>query len=340
MGAAPDYDLPTTAIAQVPAEPRDTARLLVDRGPGRPPRHQRVVDLAGLVGPGDVLVLNDTRVLPARLRARKPSGGAVEVLLIEGEGARWEALVRPGRRVPDGMRLEVAPDLAIVVEARLPGGRRRVFLDGSDPLDAVQRHGELALPPYIHAPPADPDRYQTTYARVPGSVAAPTAGLHLTAGLLDRCRSAGASVVSVDLAVGLDTFRPVTADHIEDHPVHGERYRVSADVMDACRRAERVVAVGTTTVRALETAATTGTLEGRSHLLITPGYRWKVVDLLLTNFHQPRSTLLLLVEALIGERWRALYEEALAEGYKFLSFGDAMLLRRAASSAGEDGSGS
>ena len=188
----------------------------------------------------------------------------------------------------------------------------------------------MPLPPYLHEGLTDPERYQTVYADRPGSVAAPTAGLHLTEELLRACRAAGAEVAHVDLAVGLDTFRPVTADRLEDHPVHAERYSVPAPTLAACRSARRVVAVGTTTVRALESAAATGRLEGRTDLLITPGHRWQVVDALLTNFHLPRSTLLLLVEAFVGPRWRDLYAVALAEGYRFLSFGDAMLLERAA----------
>jgi S-adenosylmethionine:tRNA ribosyltransferase-isomerase len=203
-----------------------------------------------------------------------------------------------------------------------------VRLRTDDEEAALARHGELPLPPYIHEAPPDPERYQTVYARLPGSVAAPTAGLHLTEAVLDACRAAGAEVVTIDLAVGLGTFRPVTAERLEDHDMHEERYRVPPGTMAACRRAGRVVAIGTTAVRALETAAATGELEGRTRLLITPGHRWELVDVLLTNFHQPASTLLCLVESFVGPRWRELYDLALAEGYRFLSFGDAMLLER------------
>jgi S-adenosylmethionine:tRNA ribosyltransferase-isomerase len=328
VSAAPSYDLPEEAIAQAPVEPRDSARLLVD---GDPVRHLRVADLPSLLRHGDVVVVNETRVIPARLRLRKPTGGAVEVLLVEERpDGTWTALVRPGRKVPAGTVLTAGDDLVVEVGEALPDGQRLVRLDTDDAAAALARHGEVPLPPYLHEGLADPERYQTVYASVPGSVAAPTAGLHLTPGLLDRCRAAGADVRAVDLQVGLGTFRPVTAERLEDHEVHEERYAVPEATMAACEAAERVVAIGTTTVRALETAAATGCLAGRSRLLITPGHDWRVVDALLTNFHLPRSTLLLLVEALVAERWRHLYEVALAEGYRFLSFGDAMFLERAA----------
>jgi S-adenosylmethionine:tRNA ribosyltransferase-isomerase len=326
---APYYDLPDEAIAREPITPRDAARLLVDEGPGRPPTHRRVADLPDLLLEGDVVVVNETRVLPARLRLRKPTGGAVEVVLLDPEGTEgtWTALVRPSGKVPEGTELVAGDDLVVEVGARLDEGRRRIRLLSDDPAAALARHGDVPLPPYLGGLRVEPDRYQTVYARVPGSVAAPTAGLHLTPEVLDRCRARGVEVVAVDLAVGLDTFRPVTAERIEDHPVHTERYRVPAATMEACRRARRVVAVGTTSVRALESAAATNRLEGRTSLLIRPGHRWRVVSALLTNFHQPHSTPLLLVEALIGGRWRNLYATALAEGYRFLSFGDAMFLQ-------------
>jgi S-adenosylmethionine:tRNA ribosyltransferase-isomerase len=189
--------------------------------------------------------------------------------------------------------------------------------------------GTVALPPYIHEPLADPERYQTVYADQPGSVAAPTAGLHLTDEVLGRCRERGVAVHGVDLAVGLATFRPLEGGRVEDHVMHTERYRVPMETMAACRQAERVVAIGTTTVRALETAAATGELEGESRLFIRPGFRFAVVDALMTNFHLPRSSLLVLLEAFCGPRWRSLYDQALRQGYRFLSFGDAMLVSRA-----------
>ncbi|HEX9993751.1 MAG TPA: tRNA preQ1(34) S-adenosylmethionine ribosyltransferase-isomerase QueA [Acidimicrobiales bacterium] len=328
-----DYGLPPSAIAQVPAEPRSAARLLVDGGPGRPPAHRTVADLPDLVGPGDVLVVNDTRVIPARLALRKATGGEAEVLLLEPHPAGgWEALVRPGRRLPPGtvLRPDAADDgFAAVVGEDLGDGRRRVDLclpPGLAEADALARHGAVPLPPYLTGGLPDPERYQTVYAAHPGSVAAPTAGLHLTPEVLDRCRERGALVATVDLSVGIGTFRPVTVDDPAEHRMHAERYRVPAATMDACRAARRVVAVGTTTVRALEAAAATGDLEGRTDLFVRRGFPFRVVGALLTNFHLPRSSLLLLVDAFVGDRWRDLYATALADGYRFLSFGDAMFL--------------
>jgi S-adenosylmethionine:tRNA ribosyltransferase-isomerase len=325
MSAAPRYELPDRAIAQTPIEPRDAARLLVDSGESVEHRHVR--DLPGLLEPGDVVVVNDSRVVAARLHLRKVTGGAVEVLLLEDLGDGWKALVRPGRRLPPGTRVS-AGDLSVDIGERLEGGARRVHLVADDVEAALAAHGEVPLPPYITAPLADPDRYQTVYAASPGSVAAPTAGLHLTPAVLAGLAERGIEVVRVDLHVGLDTFRPVTASRIEDHEVHAEWYSVPESTVAACERARRVVAIGTTTVRALESAASSGSLSGRTRLLIHGDYEWKVVDVLLTNFHLPRSTLLLLVESFVGPRWRDLYEIALREGYRFLSFGDAMLLTR------------
>jgi len=329
MLSAYDYALPASAIAQTPAEPRDSARLLVATDPSGGLDHRRVVDLADVLDDGDLLVVNDTRVLPARLRLRKPTGGAVEVLLLEplDESGTWEALVKPSRRLASGTVLTAGEDLAVEVRETLPDGKRSVRLQTADPMAALAEHGAAPLPPYIHTPLADPERYQTVYARRPGSVAAPTAGLHLTDGVLDRCRARGIDVVAVDLAVGLDTFRPIAVEHIEDHEMHSERYRVPPATLEACHRANRVVAVGTTTVRALESAAA-GPAEGRTSLFIHGDYRFQVVDVLLTNFHMPRSSLLLLLASFAGERWRELYDVALAEGYRFLSFGDAMLVAR------------
>ena len=247
-----DYYLPQAAVAQVPAEPRDAARLLVATDPAGVVDHRMVRDLPEMLGPGDVLVVNETRVVPARLRLRKPTGGRVEVLLLERtHDSSWEALVRPGRRVPPGTRLMAAGRELVEVGERLDGGVREVRLLGDDVVDGpgVQGRAEVALPPYVTRPLPDPERYQTVYAARPGSVAAPTAGLHLTHEVLDRCRSRGVEVHAVDLAVGLGTFRPVTAERAQDHVMHAERYRVPEATMEACRRAARVVAVGTTTVR-------------------------------------------------------------------------------------------
>jgi S-adenosylmethionine:tRNA ribosyltransferase-isomerase len=329
-----DYELPAAAIAQVPVEPRDAARLLVDDGPDRAPRHLHVRDLPSLVGPGDLLVVNTTRVLPARLTTTRDTGGAAEVLLLEPTAQDpevWEALVRPSRKLPPGTDLEIGDDLRVIVGEDLGEGRRLVEVVhplGSDLLDVLDRHGEVPLPPYITTPLADPERYQTTYAAEPGSVAAPTAGLHLTPEVLQGVQDAGAELADVQLVVGLGTFKPISTATVEDHRMHAERYRVPPATFEACGAAERVVAVGTTTVRALESAAATGRLEGRTELFIHGSYDFAVVDALVTNLHQPRSSLLVLVEAFVGPRWRDLYATALAEGYRFLSVGDAMYLRR------------
>lgn len=331
-------------------------------------------DLPDFVDEGDVVVLNETKVLPARLRGRKAGGGAVEVLLLEeiqleaiqleeiqpagatparpqhsarrSSEQQWIALVRPSARVPPGTALTVeAPaavgtaagvvagvdaGLEVEVGEHLDAGLRRIRLaaPGGDVAEMLWRFGRVPLPPYIREELDDPDRYQTVYAAMPGSVAAPTAGLHLTTEVLDRCRAKGARVVALDLAVGLGTFRPVTVERLDDHEMHEERYAVPSETMEACRTAERVLAIGTTTARALESAAATGQLSGRTKLLIAGDHHWRVVDRLMTNFHQPRSTLLAMIESFVGPRWRELYGLALAEGYRFLSFGDAMLLDR------------
>jgi S-adenosylmethionine:tRNA ribosyltransferase-isomerase len=322
-----DYDLPPDAIAQRPSEPRDRARLLVDGAGGI--QHLTVSDLPRLVGTGDVVVVNESKVLPARLLLHRPTGGRTEILLLEpAGGGRWEALVRPGRKVPPGTTLIDAAGMPVVeVGEHLPAGRRLATLIGDDD-EVMQGHGSLPLPPYISAPLPDESRYQTVYAAAPGSVAAPTAGLHLTERVLAGVRANGAQVCTVDLCVGLDTFRPISVDDPADHQIHSERYRVPDATLEACELADRVIAVGTTTVRALETAAR-GDREGRTSLFIRRPFDFAVVDLLLTNFHLPRSSLLLLVDAFVGDRWRDLYAAALADGYRFLSFGDAMLIGRA-----------
>jgi S-adenosylmethionine:tRNA ribosyltransferase-isomerase len=348
-----DYHLPATRIAQHPAAERDAARLLVDRGPGAAPEHRLVRDLPDLLAPGDLLVVNDTRVLPARLRLRKATGGAAEVLLLARDPAgdgRWEALVRPGRRLPpgtclwpaatgaDGPDRTAAHDVSPVVEVGddLGEGRRQVRLLVPGPasgtieaeLSLLHDLGQVPLPPYITEPLDDEERYQTVYARRPASAAAPTAGLHLTDAVLDRCQARGVAVAPVELVVGLATFRPIATDDVEAHRMHREAYRVPAATWEACRRAQRVVAVGTTAVRALESAARTGALDGDTDLFISRGFRFSVVDVVLTNFHLPRSSLLVLVDAFVGPRWRDLYAAALVDGYRFLSFGDAMLVTR------------
>ncbi|HEX4863094.1 MAG TPA: tRNA preQ1(34) S-adenosylmethionine ribosyltransferase-isomerase QueA [Acidimicrobiales bacterium] len=332
----PDYDLPERAIAQHPAEPRDSARLLDATDPNGTVVHRRVRDLPELLRQGDALVVNNSRVIPARLHLYKSTGGAAEVLLLGPEPGHsvWTALVRPGRRLPPGTRLHSNPDGPAVIEVgkrveldSRDDARRYVTLLG-DEVEILERTGTVALPPYIHETLADPERYQTVYAEKPGSVAAPTAGLHLTTELLQRCKEKGASVVAVDLAVGLATFKPIATRDADAHVMHAERYRVPEETMQTCARAERVVAVGTTTVRALETVAATGELEGDSRLYIRGEFPFRVVDVLITNFHMPRSSLLLLLESFCGARWRDLYREALGTGYRFLSFGDAMIVGR------------
>ena len=314
-----DYDLPAELIAQHPATQRNASRLLVaDRATGAV-RHRRFSDLPEEVG-GYLTVVNDTRVIPARLHLRRATGGAVEVLLVEplGDGI-WEALARPSRRLRRGERLKpsdtVSPGSCVELVEALGGGRWRVRVEGEPP-------GELPLPPYIHERPADPERYQTVYAREVGSAAAPTAGLHFSPDVLGRL-----DVERITLHVGLDTFRPLTADTLEEHELHGERYAVEPVAWTRIEAAERALAVGTTTTRVLETIARGAPLEGRSDLFITPGFRFRRVDALLTNFHLPRTTLLALVMAFAGiERTKELYEVAIRERYRFYSFGDAMLV--------------
>lgn len=293
------------------------------------PVHRHVYDLPEIVGEGDVLVVNTSRVVPARLLLQRPSGAAAEVLLLEeapGPEGRpyWQALVRPGRKLVPGTVLSAGGQPVLEVGDRLADGARLVRSLVPD----LFAFGQVALPPYVHRPLQDPARYQTVYADRPGSVAAPTAGLHLTEEVLARCRERGAAVAVVDLAVGLGTFRPIKSERVEDHSMHAERYHIPVATWEACRQARRVIAVGTTSVRALESAGATGRLEGKTELFIRPGHHFTVVDVLMTNFHQPRSSLLVLLEAFAGPRWRALYELALAEGYRFLSFGDAMLVPR------------
>ena len=327
-----DYELPPELIAQHPASPRDSARLLVsDRGSAI--RHRRFADLPDELWEEDLVVINDTRVLPVRVRARRATGGAAEVLLLEPVGdGRWEALVRPYRRLRDGERLE-AGGLVIEICEHLGEGRAIVRPSAEGSLEhALAGAGEMPLPPYITEPLADASDYQTVYAREPGSAAAPTAGLHFTPELIDRLRGTH-EVVAVTLDVGLDTFRPVAEDDLDEHEIHTEGYRIDPEAATAIRGAldagRRVVAVGTTTVRVLETVfgESQGPLEGRTGLMIRPGYRFRAVDVLITNFHLPRSTLLALVMAFAGvERTREIYRTAIAERYRFYSFGDACLL--------------
>jgi S-adenosylmethionine:tRNA ribosyltransferase-isomerase len=305
-----EYHLPEELIAQRPLERRDESRLLVYERETGAERHRRFAELPEELR-GELVVVNDTRVVPARIRARRASGGEAEVLLLERVGgAEWEALARPSRRLRAGDRLGPAELLA-----PLGGGRWRVRLDGAPA-------GEMPLPPYIKEALGEPERYQTVYAREEGSAAAPTAGLHFTPELLARL-----DVERVTLHVGLDTFRPVTAATLDAHEIHSERYSVEAAAWERIRAADRVLAVGTTTVRVLESLARGAPLAGRTDLFITPGFEFRRVDALLTNFHLPRTTLLALVMAFAGvQETRELYRVAIAERYRFYSFGDAMLV--------------
>ena len=302
-----DYDLPPELIAQHPAARRDASRLLVvERGNGAV-RHRRFSDLPDELH-GELVVVNDTRVVPARIPIESPRG---EVLLVERiEGDLWEGLARPTRRLKAGGRYG-----PVELVEHLGAGRWRLRLSG-------EPAGETPLPPYITEPLRDPERYQTVYASAAGSAAAPTAGLHFTEELLGRL-----DVARVTLHVGLDTFRPVGEERLEDHSMHGERYSVEPAAWERIRGAARVLAVGTTTVRVLETLARGAPLAGRTDLFITPGFAFRRVDALLTNFHLPRSTLLALVMAFLGkEQARRVYALAVAERYRFYSFGDAMLI--------------
>jgi S-adenosylmethionine:tRNA ribosyltransferase-isomerase len=336
-----DYDLPPDRIAQHPAERRDASRLMVvERATGR--LHDRVFsDLVELVEPGDALVLNETRVFPARLRGVRAGGGAAEVFLLHptaDDASTWIALVRPGAKLKPGRRVTVADELSVEILEALPGGERVVRLDSPlGPEEALERHGSVPLPPYVRreATEEDRERYQTVYARERGSVAAPTAGLHFTPTLLARLRDRSVRIVPLLLHVGLGTFRPVEEEDPAAHPMHREWYQVSpaaADALNDARAAGGAIwAVGTTTVRTLETVADdAGRVhagEGWTEIFIRPPYRFRAVDRLVTNFHLPRSTLLMLVSAFAGrELVLHAYREAVRRGYRFYSYGDAMAL--------------
>ncbi|HVT16196.1 MAG TPA: tRNA preQ1(34) S-adenosylmethionine ribosyltransferase-isomerase QueA [Thermoanaerobaculia bacterium] len=360
-----DFELPASSIAQEPA-PRGESRLLVlDREEG-PERHRRVRDLPALLRRGDLLVLNDTRVIPARLFGNRVPGrpgtgeletpraigkgqgtpsaagaqGQVELLLVERRSdLEWDALARPGRRARPGMRIEFATGLAAEVVGKHEDGRRRLRF--STPVEGhLDRLGHVPLPPYIRRPDelADRERYQTVFARRPGAIAAPTAGLHFSRPLLAEVAAAGIEIVEITLHVGIGTFKPVKVENVGLHRMDRERYEIPEESAAALRRARadgrRVVAVGTTVVRALEGAAAAAGGEpqpgpGTTDLFITPGFRFQVIDILLTNFHLPRSTLLMLVCAFAGrDRILAAYHEAIRAGYRFYSYGDAMLAER------------
>ncbi len=358
-----DFDLPAECIAQTPAEPRDAARLLVHELGRSSTRHGQVADLAQLLAPGDLLVLNDVRVRPARLFGRRASGGAVELLLleavaqVEAQAPVWRAMVKPARKLRPGEEIDVA-DGRLVARAlereRSPEGQGTPFWTlelgagpaageggAADLAELLEQAGRMPLPPYIQRDPTgdardalDRERYQTIFAQEPGAVAAPTAGLHFTHELLERIASRGIETARLHLDVGVGTFLPVQVEDAREHRMHAEKYVVPAETVsavDAARaRGGRIVAVGTTSVRALEAASVSGRLvpgAGETRLFITPGYEFHVVDALITNFHLPRSTLLMLVSALTGrERLLSLYADAIQAGYRFYSYGDAMLV--------------
>ena len=343
-----DYDLPESLIAQNPVEPRDRSRLMVVRQTAHDHRH--FSDLADILKPGDLLVFNNSKVLPARLLGHKqnplhPSqpGLAVEVLLLEPRSDRqWLALVKPGRRLKPGAEISFGPPeqptLTAQVLATDPETRGRLLKFDWNPerpwMEVLEELGTVPLPPYIQDSQATPEQYQTVYASQLGSVAAPTAGLHFTPSLLQKLDDRGVSHRFVTLHVGIGTFRPVENEHIKDHAMHAEWIQVPAETVEAIAQTRdqggRVIAVGTTTVRALESMAQKNLnhpFEGKSDLFIYPGYRWRVVDGLITNFHLPRSSLLMMVSALIGrQRLLDLYADAIAQHYRFYSFGDAMFI--------------
>jgi S-adenosylmethionine:tRNA ribosyltransferase-isomerase len=341
-----DFDLPPELIAQTPTDDRESARLLLVDREGHEFGDRRVADLPDLLGPRDLLVINDTRVFPARLLGhRVPTGGAVECLLLTRlDGERWDALMHPGQKLRVGARVRFEREgrqlHGEVLEHRVFGRRTiRLWVDGDGTVDElVDELGHIPLPPYIRRSdrPTDRDRYQTVYASVRGSVAAPTAGLHLTDAMLQRCAERGIEVARLTLHVGYGTFKPVRVERVEDHTVEAESYDVPPETADAVNRAldtgRRVVAVGTTTTRALETAARAGggrlrAGRGVSDLYLYPGVPVQVVGALFTNFHLPRSSLLMLVSALGGrERVLDAYAAAVRRGYRFYSYGDAMLL--------------
>jgi S-adenosylmethionine:tRNA ribosyltransferase-isomerase len=342
-----DFEVPEELIAQRPAEPRDSCRLMYLDAQGGA-RHGRFVDLPTYLRPGDTLVLNDSRVLPARLQATKRTGGAVELLflrpvdgLFSGAGEVWEVLARPSHRLRPTTALTLPGGQTLILRELLGDGRWLLEASaGVSMVTLMDAYGSLPLPPYIKTYPDDPSTYQTVYAAAPGSAAAPTAGLHFTSELLERLRRSGVRSASVTLHVGLDTFQPIREAVVEHHRIHRETYSVSQSAMqticDTRRSGGRLVAVGTTGARVLETLAASGSLtelvaagpmSGSTDIFITPGFRFQAVDVLLTNFHLPRSTVLALVMAFAGiERVRGAYEEAIDIGYRFFSFGDAMLL--------------
>lgn len=319
-----EYELPETLIAQKPAEPRDASRLMVVDATTGGISHHVFSELPGFLRSGDTLVLNETKVLPARLMVRRPTGGEVELLFLRDLGGPWEVLARPSKRLKPGMALSVNGDEISVVE---PLGEGRWVVEGDDVRGTLQRSGRMPLPPYIRPTGASERAYQTVYARNPGSAAAPTAGFHFTERVLEGVEGTGARIARVTLHVGTGTFAPVRTERLEEHRMHAEPYSVPDEAARIVRGAGRVVAAGTTVARTLESWAASGECEGESTLFIYPGYEWRVVDALLTNFHLPRSTLLAMVMSFGGrDLIREAYQVAVEERYRFYSFGDAMLI--------------
>jgi S-adenosylmethionine:tRNA ribosyltransferase-isomerase len=333
-----DYHLPQSSIAQTPAEPRDSSRLMVmDRQTGSL-QHTIFNQLGGFLRPGDLLVWNETRVIPARLYARKVTGGKAEILLLKRHDlTTWEALVG-GKGLNEGKHLALADGLDVEIAAVLEGSRRLVRF--AEPVEShLAQVGHTPLPPYIHTPLDNPERYQTVYAKTPGSAAAPTAGLHFTSGLIAALQAQGVRFASVTLHVGLDTFAPVTEDDPTEHQIHTEWCELPAETANLINETKaagrRVIAVGTTSVRTLESATISNqkstiinAYSGPTSIYILPGYEFKVVDAMITNFHLPKSTLIMLVSAFAGrENVLQAYQTAIQEGYRFYSFGDAMLIR-------------
>lgn len=332
-----DYYLPEELIAQDPAPRRDESRLMVLRKNGGAPEHRLFKDIVDYIDPRDVLVINNTKVIPARLWGKKEATGTViEVLLLKQiNNHTWETLVRPGRRVPPGTKIIFGAELQGTAEEVLEGGCRKISFDYEGQFEPIlDRLGSMPLPPYIKKQPEDPQRYQTVYACYPGSAAAPTAGLHFTSDLLAQIKNKGTAITSVILHVGLGTFRPVKVADITEHKMHSEYYEIPAAteaMINYKQSGGRTIAVGTTTTRCLETSGVYGgkvsSGTGWTDIFMYPGYDFKVVDGLITNFHLPRSTLLMMVSALVGrERLLSAYEEAVRMRYRFFSFGDAMLI--------------
>jgi S-adenosylmethionine:tRNA ribosyltransferase-isomerase len=323
-----DYELPEDLIAQCPAEPRDASRLMVVDVGRNTIAHHTFRDLPDFLRPGDALILNETKVIPARVEARKPTGGAIELLFLRDLGpdlgGAWEVLARPSKRLRPGLTFSAGGERLRLVK-RLGNGHWAV--SGPDLPGLLRRSGRMPLPPYIRPTPDTEERYQTIYARNEGSAAAPTAGFHFTERVLGEAEQAGADIARITLHVGVGTFMPVRTERLEEHAMHAEHYNVPPEAEQIVEGARRVVAAGTTVARTLETWAATGETEGESELFVYPGYRWLAVDALLTNFHLPRSTLLAMVMSFGGvDLVREAYRTAVRERYRFYSFGDAMLL--------------